>query len=393
MWDQICAVAALNLRSLSQRLGSSAVTVFGVAGVVVVLVGVLSIAQGFRRAMMTGGEPLTAIVLRAGASSEMGSMLDLNIVRVVRDAPGIARNEGRSVASGEFTVVVRHPQVGTGRTMNVSLRGVESAAFDVRHGIRIVDGRPFQPGRQEVIVGRAAARQLENVTIGGSIRWGGSLWNVVGVFQGDGGAVESEVWCDLGMLQQAFHRQNAYQAVYARLESYDSFDVLRAALANDPRLEVDVRRASEYYADQSRPLTSLITTAGLFIALLMGAGAVFAAVNTMYASVVSRTREIGTLRAIGFGSMSVVFSVLIEAALLAAAGGAIGAIAAWLLFDGRAVSTLNFRSMSQVAFAFAVTRPLVLQAILYAVSIGLIGALWPAWRAARLPIVSALRDA
>jgi putative ABC transport system permease protein len=297
------------------------------------------------------------------------------------------------VASAEFTVVVRHPQAGTGRLMNVSLRGVESTAFSVRDEIRIADGRSFQPGRHEIVVGRAAARQLENLTTGRSIQWGGSAWEVVGVFQGDGGSVESEVWCDIAMLQQAFHRQNAFQAVYAKLESPESLDVLRTALATDPRLEVDIRRASEYYADQARPLTALITTAGLFIAILMGAGAIFAAVNTMYASVLSRTSEIATLRAIGFGSMSVVCSVLVEATLLAAAGGAIGALAAWLLFDGYAVSTLNFMSMSQVAFAFAVTLPLLLQGMMYAMSIGLVGALWPAWRAARLPITTALRDA
>jgi putative ABC transport system permease protein len=195
------------------------------------------------------------------------------------------------------------------------------------------------------------------------------------------------------MLQQAFRRQTTFQAVYAKLESPDTFDLLRTALAGDPRLEVDVRRASEYYADQSRPLTGLINTAGLFIALLMGAGAIFAAINTMDASVVSRTRQIATLRAIGFSGTPVVCSVLMEAALLAGAGGAIGALAAWVLFDGYAVSTLNFMSMSQVAFAFAVTSPLVLQGMLYAVSIGIAGALWPAWRAARLPIVTALRDA
>ena len=223
--------------------------------------------------------------------------------------------------------------------------------------------------------------------------WGGSAWDVVGVFEGDGGSVESEVWCDIDMLQQAFRRQSAFQAVYAKLESPESLDVLRRALANDPRLEVDIRRESEYYAEQSRSLTNLITTAGVFIAVLMGAGAMFAAVNTMYTSVVSRTREIATLRAIGFGSSAVITSVLAEAAALASAGGAIGALAALVLFDGYAVSTLNFPSMSQVAFAFAVTPALVAQGMTYAIGMGVVAAMWPAWRAARLPIVTALRDA
>jgi putative ABC transport system permease protein len=193
-------------------------------------------------------------------------------------------------------------------------------------------------------------------------------------------------------LQQAFRRQNTFQAVYARLESPDSLEALRVGLASDPRLEVDIRRESEYYADQSRSLTGLITTAGVFIAVLMGAGAMLTAVSTMYASVVSRTREIGTLRAIGFGRSAVVCSVMAEAAALACTGGAIGALTAWGLFDGYAVSTLNFQSMSQVAFAFAVTPALVAEGMTYAIGMGLVGAMWPAWRAARLPIVTALRD-
>jgi putative ABC transport system permease protein len=392
MGREALAVAALNLRSLAQRFGSSMVAVFGIAGVVVVFVGILSMAQGFRRTMMTGGDQLTAIVLRSGASSESGSMLGLDTVRLIKDTPGIAREGGRSQASAEFAVVVRHAEGTAGRASNVRLRGVEPAAFNIRDEIRVMEGRPFQPGRHELIVGRAAARQLGNLTTGQSVRWGGSTWNVVGVFQGDGGNVESEAWCDVEMLQQAFHRQSSFQAVYARLESRESFDVLRSALAGDPRLEVDVRRENEYYADQSQTLTTLITTAGVFIGVLMAAGAIFAAVSTMYSSVVARTREIATLRAIGFGGTAVVCSVLAEASALAAAGGAIGALAAWLFFDGYAVSTLNFQSMSQVAFAFAVTPALVVQGMAYAVGIGLIGAVWPAWRAARLPIVAALRD-
>jgi putative ABC transport system permease protein len=391
MWNQVSAVTTLNLRSVPQRFGSSAVTVLGIAGVVLVFVGVLSMAQGFRRVMMTGGDPHTAIVLRAGASSETGSMLDLESVRLVKDAPGIAHKGGQTQASAEFAVVVRQ-QSDSGRPMNVTLRGVEPEAFGVRDEVRIVDGRPFQPGRQEVIVGRAAARQLGNVTTGRSVQWGGSTWDVVGVFEADGGNVESEVWCDVDLLQQAFHRQRAFRAVYVRLESPESFEVLRDALAGDPRLEVDVRRESDYYAEQSQSLTTLITSAGVFIAILMGVGAMFAAVSTMYTAVVSRTREIATLRAIGFGRAALVCSVLAEAAALATAGGTIGALTAWALFDGYAVSTLNFQSMSQVAFAFAVTPALIAEALTYSVGLGVIGAMWPAWRAARLPIVAGLRE-
>jgi putative ABC transport system permease protein len=392
MWKQIGPVTALNLRGVPQRSGSSAVTVLGIAGVVVVLVGVLSMAQGFRQAMTTGGDRLTVIVLRAGASSETGSMLGPDAVRLIKDAPGIARHDGRANASAEFSVVVRHARAGSSRPMNITLRGVEPEAFSVREEIHTIHGRQFQPGRYEVIVGRAAARQFGNLTTGRSVQLGGSTWDVVGVFEGDGGIVESEVWCDIDMLQQAFRRRNAYQAVYAKLESRESLDVLRSALAHDPRLEVDIRRESDYYDEQSSSLTNLITTAGVFVAVLMGAGAIFAAISTTYASVVSRTREIATLRALGFGTTAVVCSVLVEATALALAGGAIGALTAWVLFDGYATSTLNFHSMSQVAFAFAVTPALVVQGMTYAVGIGVVGAMWPAWRAARLPIVTALRD-
>ena len=392
MWKQVRTVTALNLRSVPQRLGSSAVTVAGIAGVVVVFVGVLSMAEGFRRAITTGGDPRTAIVLRSGASSETGSMLDLDTSAADQGRARYCSPEGGSQASAEYVVVVRHLQGGTGKPRNLVLRGVEPAAFNVRDEVRVVEGRSFQPGGYEVIVGRAAARQLGNMTIGQSVDWGGATWNVVGVFEGKGGSVESEVWCDVDILQQAFHRQGAFQAVYATLDSPQSLEVLRTSLAGDPRFEVDVRRESEYYADQSRSLTSLITTAGVFVALLMAAGAVFSAVSTMYAVVVSRTREIATLRALGFGNAAVVCSVLVEAAALAAAGGAIGALTAWLLFDGFAVSTLNFQSMGQVAFAFAVTPPLVTQAMIYAVGVGLIGAIWPAWRAAQLPVAAGLRE-
>jgi putative ABC transport system permease protein len=206
-----------------------------------------------------------------------------------------------------------------------------------------------------------------------------------------GGSVESEIWCDIGMLQQAFRRQAVFQAVYAKLESPQSFEILRTALAGDSRLDVDVRQESVYYAEQSRSLTTMITTAGVFIAVLMAAGAIFSAVSTMYTAVASRTREIATLRAIGFGGTAVVCSVLAEAVMLASTGGAFGALAAWVLFDGYAVSTLNFQSMSQVAFAFAVTPALIAQGIAAAVSMGVIGAMWPAWHAATVSVTSGLR--
>ena len=312
MWKQVREVTALNLRSVPQRLGSSAVTALGIAGVVVVFVGVLSMAQGFQRTMMTGGDPLTAIVLRSGADSETGSLLGLDTVRLVKEAPGIARENGRSQASAEFAVVVQHAQPGTGQAMNIRLRGVEPAAFNIRDEIRVVDGRSFQPGRYELIVGQAAARELGNLTIGQSVHWGGSTWNIVGVFQGKGGNVESEVWCDVEMLQQAFRRQNAFQAMYATLESPQSLDVLRSALASDPRFEVDVRRESITrrsfpYPDEADHDSRRVrcTPHGC-------RGDLQRRQHDVHVGGLAYTRD-ATVRAIGFGRTAVVCSVLVEA--------------------------------------------------------------------------------
>jgi putative ABC transport system permease protein len=391
MWTQTLAVTVLNLASIPRRLGSSAVAVFGIAGVVVVLVGILSIGRGFQRAMSTGGDPLTAIVLRAGASSETSSVLGLDSVRLIKDAPGIVRAGAEPLASAEFVMAVRQ-SADSSRPVNVTLRGVEPEAFHIRDGIHLIEGRAFRPGRPEVIVGRAAARQFGGLAIGRAAHWGGYVWDVVGTFEADGGSVESEVLCDVTMLQQAFRREQTFQAVYAKLEKPESFAVLRAALGADSRLEVDVRPETEYYAEQSRSLTSLITTAAMFIGLIMSAGAVFAAVNTMYTAVVSRTREIATLRALGFSRAAIVCSVLTEAGVLATTGGVIGALVAWMLVDGYAVSTLNFQSMSQVAFAFAVTPGLIGGGVISAIVMGLLGAIWPAWRGATIQIAAGLRE-
>jgi putative ABC transport system permease protein len=391
MWSQTFAVTMLNLHNVRRRGASSSVAVLGIAGVVIVVVGVLSIARGFQRAMTTGGDPQTAIVLRAGASSETGSMLALDSVRLIKEAPGIVRVGAQPLASAEFLMVVKQPQPGAGPPLNVSLRGVEPAAFSLRQ-VRLVEGRTFQAGRPEVIVGRSAARQFGGLAPGQTTHWSGYAWTVVGVFAADAASAESEVWCDIAMLQQAFHREQSFQSVYAKVESANTFHILRDALTTDPRLEVVARPETEYYAEQSRPLTSLVTTAGVFIGLIMSAGAIFAVMNTMYTAVASRRREIATLRAIGFGRLPIVCSVFAEAVTLASVGGVLGALAAWILVDGYAVSTLNFQSMSQIAFAFAVTPGLILQGVMLAMALGLVGAMWPAWRAATVPIPSGLRD-
>ena len=392
MLSQILAVVGVNLRSLRERAGSSAVAVFGIVGVVVVFVGVLSIAEGFRSAMKTTGDENTVMVMRAGADSEMTSGLSGDHARIVQDKPGIARDENGPLASPELLVIVDHPLQRSRTDANVPLRGVTPRAFQVHTNIKIVEGRAFEPGRNEIVAGRAATRQFTDLQIGSVLKWGENEWTVVGVFEAGGSAAESELWCDAKVLQPAYRRGNSYQSVIVRLASHDDFDGLKDALTTDPQLSVTAIREPEYYERQSQTLQTVIRTIGVAIALLMGIGAVFGAVNTMYNAVASRSREIATLRALGFGSVPVVVSVLAESVALSIIGGVIGGLLAWAAFDGYQTSTMNFQSFSQVAFAFAVTPALLLQGLAYAVLMGLLGGLLPAIRAARLPIVTALRQ-
>jgi putative ABC transport system permease protein len=392
MLSQIVAVTGVNLRSIRQRLGSSAVAITGIAGVVVVFLGVLSIAEGFRTAMAGVGDPQTVIVMRAGSDTEMTSGLSGDTARLIMDTPGIARDEHGAIASPELFVIVGHPTKKDPSDANVPLRGVSSAALTVRPEIKIVEGRMFTEGTNEIVVGRAASRQFANLTVGSETKWGQNRWRVVGIFDAKGSAAESEIWCDAKVLQPAYQRGNSYQSVYARLASPDGFQAFKDALTANPRMSVTAIREPDYFAAQSDVLNKIISTIGFLIAGLMGIGAIFGAVNTMYTAVASRTREIATLRAIGFSSFPVVFSVLSEAVFLSVIGGLIGGIAAWLAFDGYQTSTMNFQSFSQVAFAFAVTPRLLALALAYSVLMGLVGGMLPAFRAARLPVVTALRE-
>ena len=392
MLSQIVAVVGVNLRSIRQRLGSSTVAIVGIAGVVVVFLGVLSIAEGFRAAMAGVGNPQTVIVMRAGSDTEMTSGLSGDGARLIMDTPGIARNERGPIASPELFVIVGHPTKKDTSDANVPLRGVSSGALSVRPEIKIVEGRMFTEGTNEIVVGQAASRQFANLTVGSETKWGQNRWRVVGIFAAGGSAAESEIWCDARVLQPAYQRGNSYQSVYVRLESPEGFQAFKDALTSNPQLSVTAIREPDYFAAQSDVLNSIITTIGYLIAGLMGIGAVFGAVNTMYTAVASRTREIATLRALGFSNFPVVFSVLSEAVVLSLVGGVIGGLVAWIAFDGYQTSTMNFQSFSQVAFAFAVTPRLLITALVYALLMGLVGGMLPAIRAARLPVVTALRE-
>ncbi|MDQ3486324.1 MAG: ABC transporter permease [Acidobacteriota bacterium] len=392
MLSQIIAVTSVNLRSIRQRAGSSIVAIIGIAGVVIVFVSVLSIAEGFRSAMMKAGDPERIVVLRTGSDTEMTSGFSGEDARLIMDTPGILKGAAGPVASSELFVVVSHPLIATGTDANVPLRGVSMNVLAVRPEVKIIEGRMFESGRNEIIVGRAAMRQFANLSVGSSVRWGENAWQVVGIFEANGSVAESELWCDARVLQPAYRRGNTYQSVYARLESADSFQAVKDAMTADPRLRVTIVKEQDYYEAQSRTLQSIIRTVGFIIAGLMGLGAIFGAVNTMYSAVASRTREIATLRALGFKSLPVVISVLVEAVVLSLIGGIVGGLAAYLAFDGYQTATMNWQSFSQVAFAFRVTPALLGQALMYATIMGLFGGLLPAWKAARTPVVTALRQ-
>jgi putative ABC transport system permease protein len=311
---------------------------------------------------------------------------------VIAEAPGIARNEQGPLASAELFVIVNLPKRSTGTDANVPMRGVESAAMNVRDGMRIVEGRHFEWGRNEAIVGVGAAREFDGLEVNGTVKVGRELWPVVGIFEAGGGIAESEIWTDAKVLQAAYKRGDSFQSVYVKLNSAEAFTGFKDALTADPRVGVKVLRQSDHYAEQSTAITILITTLGVIIAALMAIGAIFGALNTMYSAVAARTREIATLRALGFGRGAVVLAFMIEALVLALAGGAIGALVAYVAFNNFHAATMNWQSFSQVTFAFAVTWQLLVLGVFLAAVIGFFGGLLPAIRAARLPIASALRE-
>ena len=390
--SQIFAVTGVTLRSIPQRLGSSIVAIIGIGGVVIVFTAVLSIAEGFQAAMKGTGDAQTVIVLHSGSDTEMTSGFSGEEARLISEAPAIETGPEGPHASPELFVIVGHPLKRSGTDANVPLRGLTPIALKVRPQIKIVEGRLFASGTNEIIVGRAASQQFQGLSIGTSVRWGEASWQVVGIFDAGGSVAESEIWCDAKVLQPAYRRGNSYQSVIVRLASVDGFQTFKDALTTNPRLSVTVIREPDYYAQQSQVLQMIIRSIGFGIAGLMGLGAIFGAVNTMYSAVSNRTREIATLRALGFSSIPVVVSVMVEAVLLSLVGGLIGGLLAWVAFDGYQTATMNFQSFSQVAFAFKVSPSLLARGMFFALVMGLIGGLFPAIRAARLPIVTALRQ-
>jgi len=391
--EQIGAVTAMNLRNIPERWSSSLVAVLGIGGVTLVLVALLSIGAGFSKALEGSGSDDVAMILRAGSNNEMQSYLSPDQVTALSDVPSILRDAKKApVISPEVFGVVTVQLRGKETTGNLPLRGIGPNATQLRRHFKLVEGRMFKPGTNELVVGDGAAEQFVGITVGSTPRWLNTDWHVVGRIKDDGGLAESEMWGDAAVLQQIWQRGPMVQSIRARLTEGTPLKTLKDALSKDPRFAVDVMSEKQFYADQQKQLSTTIERIGIWIGIIMGLAALFAALNTLESAVASRVREIATLRAMGFGAGPVVFSVLIEAMFLGAIGGLVGGLCAYIFLNGITSSTLNFASFSQITYAFTVTPVLLLLGIAYGLLLCLLAGILPGIRAARQPITAGLRE-
>lgn len=391
MLTQIAAITGINIKSIPERWALSAVIVIGLAGVVAVFTALLAMSTGFEKTLTATGRTDAAFILRGGSQSELNSGIGRDEATLIKLAPGIKKGaDGQPNASAEANVIAELVRQGDKNSgANITVRGVEAKAFDLRPNLKIVEGRKFEPGLRELIVGRGVVRQFQGAGLGETVRMRGSDWKVVGIFE-SGDAHDSEFWADFEVVATTFQRRG-YSSVTAELDGPGGLKTLSDALKGDPRLTVDVQTEEEYYSGQTKQFRATIAGMAGFITVIMALGAIFAALNTMYAAVAARGKEIATLRAIGFRGLPVVLSIMIEALMLALIGGALGALIAYLLFNNFSVSTLG-QNFTQVVFSFKVTPGLVLRGLIIALVIGMIGGLFPAIRAARLPVTTALRE-
>lgn len=388
--SQITSISAMNLRSIPQRLGTSFVIVIGIAGVVAVLLSVLAMATGIMKTIANTGRPDRAIVLRGGSNAELSSALSRDNAVTIMDAPGVKRGaDGKPIASAETLTLVELPTEKGQSWANATIRGVGPAVLALRPEMKLVQGRMFKPAVHELIVGTKAHSQFEALGLGKRIAFANGDWVIVGIFASGGDRHESEIFGDAETMMSAIQR-NAYQPVTVQLESAGSFDAFKTALTTNPTLSVDVKRESEFFAEESKPISRVLSIVAYVVGGIMAVGALFGALNTMYSAVSARAVEIATLRALGFGSASVVVSVFAEALALALIGAGIGSLAAWVFFDGNVINT-SAGGISQLVFALTLTPALIALGIVWAAAIGLIGGLFPAVRAARLPVAQALR--
>jgi putative ABC transport system permease protein len=384
-------IGSYNLRSMVVRKGTAAMTAMGIAMVVAVFVMTLAIAQGFSSTLVASGSPQNAMVMRKSATSENVSAVLKSQVPVLEAMPQVSRGaDGRAILSPELVVIIAVPRIADDYPANVPARGVGPKAFEVRDNITFVEGRRFQAGTAEINVGKQAAARFKGLTLGSDVKFGNQNWKVVGIFTADDSSFESEIWGDVDLMIPAFQR-NEYTSAIAKLTDASAFDAFQAAVAADPRLELKPQREREYYESQSETTATLIRAFGTFVTVVLSIGAVFGAMNTMYAAVAYRTREIGTLRALGFSRLRIVLAFLAESIALALVGGVIGCVLA-LPVNGLSTGAMNFQSFSELAFRFRVTPGLIAGGMIFSALMGAVGGLLPALRAARLPVAYSLRE-
>lgn len=382
-----------NFRSIRARWTSTIVAILGIAGTVGVFVAMLSLARGFRATLVASGSPDDALVMRAGSTSEMMGGITLDSVKLVQDKPGVARDpSGQPLVTQEVVGVVPIPLISTGTDANVQVRGVSPNVLHIRKFVNVVEGRMFQSGLDELVVGKNASKTYAGLTVGNTVDFGGGHWKVVGVFDAGGSSFDSELWCDARILNEVLKRpDNIFQSATVRLTSPAAFQGFKDSITSDPQLNLDVEREVDYYARQSSAMTRLITVLGGLVAGVMAIGAVFGALNTMYSAVAERGREIATMRALGFSSWNVILSFLFEALLISLIAGIIGCVVV-LPLNGMTTQTMNFSTFSNIAFAFKITFNLLVMGVVFALAMGVLGGLLPAVRAALRPVAVSLRE-
>ncbi|RTL19690.1 MAG: FtsX-like permease family protein [Burkholderiales bacterium] len=392
---QTRSVAAVGISTLTQRLGSSAVIVVGIAGVVGVLVALLAMAEGYGQTLRNSGSLDTAIVMRGASANEVSSSLSREDLVQIEQAPGVARNaKGEPIISAETVTAANLPVKGstTGDEGSAQVRGVGEAAFTVRPNVKLIEGRTFQPGLREIVVGKGAVRQFEGLRVGASLKLGNQPWTIVGIFA-SGDAMESELWADANVVNDTYRRGAGRNSATVKLENAAAIKAFSEALEANPQLKVKASTTLDFFAKQSEKMTQILRIIGITVGAIMAVGAVFGALNTMFAAVAARAREIATLRAIGFRGLPVVVAVMLETSLLALIGGLIGGAIAFLLFNGFEASTMAAGSVGKLSFNLAVSPQLLWEGIKWALAIGFVGGLFPAVRAASLPVTTALREA
>jgi ABC-type lipoprotein release transport system permease subunit len=382
-----------NLRNVTQRPWSTLATTLGIALVVAILVGAFALASGFQAALVETGSPENLIILRTGADSEISSAVSRDAANILRALPDVQTGpDGRPLASAEMVVLINGPRLGQSGSSNLTVRGIDAEGLALRSQVRVVEGRMFTPGTDEVIVARRMARRFANCGLGDKLRFGQRDFSVVGHFTAGGSGFDSEIWGDNAVLMPALNREGAFQSVTLRMRDTTRFAALEKQLEADPRLGVQVRTERGWYSEQSALMATIIRVGGVFITLIMAVGAIFGAMNTMFAAVKQRTREIAVLLTLGFTPIAITLSFLVESVLIAMIGGVAGCLIA-LPINGITTSTTNWSSFSEVAFAFRVTPAGMVAGLVFAAALGLVGGFLPALRAGRQSLAASLRAA